>query len=147
MAWSSSQKAPAVTRPNRVAANTSRTISQNRRAVGPRGGSRSRSHGRARQARLVSIAVCGCTPPSLAGGSPLTMWRAEPSLLRLPVLGGEQSRGERFQRGHELIELTGFEALVGFRREIVGERLDALFDGATRFAQPTVLADQAEIAP
>src|SRR5881227_2757164 len=27
--------------------------------------------------------------------------------LRLPVLSGEQSRGERFQRGHELVELTG----------------------------------------
>ena len=41
------------------------------------------------QARLVSIAVGGCTPPSLAGESPLTMSRTEPSLLRLPVLGGE----------------------------------------------------------
>src|SRR3954451_3061037 len=95
---------------------------------------------------MVPIAVGGCTPPSLAGESPLKMWRAEPSLLLLPVLSGEQSRGERFQRGHELIELAGLEALVGFRREIVGERLDALFDGATRSAQPTVIADQAAIA-
>ena len=34
------------------------------------------------------------------------------------------------------------EALVGPRREVVGERLDSLFDGATRFAQATVIPDQ-----
>ena len=36
--------------------------------------------------------------------------------------------------------------LVGPRREVVGEHLDPLFDGATRFAQPTVIPDQAAIA-
>src|SRR5206468_3596077 len=30
-------------------------------------------------------------------------------------------------------------------REVVGERLDPLFDGATLFAEPTVIADQAAI--
>ena len=54
------------------------------------------------------------------------MSRTERWLLRLPVLGGEESRGERFERRHELIELAGLEALVGLRREVVGERLDAL---------------------
>jgi len=46
-------------------------------------------------------------------------------------LGGEESGGERFERGHELVELTGLEALVGCRREVVGERLDAPLDRAT----------------
>ena len=38
------------------------------------------------------------------------------------------------------------EALVGLRREVVGERLDPLFDSPTLFAEPTVIADQAAIA-
>src|SRR3990170_388261 len=70
----------------------------------------------------------------------------ELSLLRLPVLGGEQQRGERLERGHELVELARLEAFVGLRREVVGERLDPLFDSATLFAEPTVIADQAAIA-
>src|SRR5262249_58723237 len=70
----------------------------------------------------------------------------ELALLRLPVLGGEQQRGERLERGHELVELARLEAFVGLRCEVVGERLDPLFDGATLFAEPTVIADQAAIA-
>src|SRR6185437_12695843 len=62
------------------------------------------------------------------------------------VLGGEQQRGERLEGGHELVELVRLEALVGPRREVVGERLDPLSDGAARFAQPAVIPDQAAIA-
>src|SRR3954452_25075912 len=54
------------------------------------------------------------------------------------VLVGEQQRGERVEGRHELVELIGFEALVGLRRQIVGEPLDSLLDGATLFAQPAV---------
>ena len=38
------------------------------------------------------------------------------------------------------------EALVGLRRKVVGEGLDALVDGVTLLAQPTVLAHQAAFA-
>src|SRR6476620_9753927 len=72
--------------------------------------------------------------------------RTERSLLRLSVLGGEEQRGERLERGHELVELARLEAFVGLRREVVGERLDPLLDRATLFAEPTVIADQAAIA-
>src|SRR4051794_14998352 len=59
------------------------------------------------------------------------------------VLGGAQQRGERLESFHQLVELGRLEALVGLRREVVGERLDPLFDGATPLAQPTVVTDQA----
>src|SRR5581483_2648426 len=65
--------------------------------------------------------------------------------LRLPVLGREEQLGERFERDHELVELVRLEALVGLRGEVVRERLDPLFDGAARFAQPTVVSDQVTI--
>jgi hypothetical protein len=49
------------------------------------------------------------------------------------VLGGEQQRDELLEGGHELIELVRLEALVGPGREVVGERLNPLFDLATPF--------------
>src|SRR3954447_16041597 len=77
--------------------------------------------------------------------SPLAFDPSEPP-PRLPVLVGEEQCGERFERGHELVALAALEALVGDRGEVVGQRLDALLDGASRIAQPTVLADQAAVA-
>lgn len=64
----------------------------------------------------------------------------------LPILGGKQQRRERLESGHELVELTRLEALVGLRREVVGERLDPLSDGAALLAEPPVITDQAAIA-
>src|SRR4051812_31667455 len=62
------------------------------------------------------------------------------------VLGGEEQRRQRLERSHQLVELVGREVLVRLRREVVGARLDALLDGATLFAQPPVVTDEATSA-
>src|SRR3954447_20499725 len=41
----------------------------------------------------------------------------------VPVLGGEQKRGERRECVHQLIELARLEAFIGLRRKVVGQRL------------------------
>ncbi len=38
------------------------------------------------------------------------------------------------------------EAFVGLGREVVGDRLDPPFHGATLFAEPIIVSDQAAIA-
>src|SRR5690242_4834589 len=57
---------------------------------------------------------------------------------RLPVLGGEQQRGERFEGRYELGEFVGREGLIRLGGQVIGERLDPLVDGAARVAEPTV---------
>src|SRR4051794_40797216 len=66
--------------------------------------------------------------------------------VRLPVLGGEEQRGEWFQCGREFVELLRPQALVRCRCELIGEGLDPLFEGAAGFAQPAVISDQLAIA-
>src|SRR5947209_2778617 len=64
----------------------------------------------------------------------------------LLVLGGEQQRGDRFERGHQFVQLSRLEVFVRLRGEVVSERLDPLLDGATLFAEPSVVADEAATA-
>src|SRR3954470_16275740 len=54
--------------------------------------------------------------------------------FRLSVLGGNEQRGERLERRHQVVELARLEALIGLRREVVGARLDALVDRASLLA-------------
>ena len=84
-------------------------------------------------------------PPGVAGQPPRRPRRRRRRLrTRVPGHGrwcGYQSwaassrvaSGSR--RATQLVELVRLDGLVGLRRQVVGERLDALLDGATRFAQ------------
>src|SRR5215216_6577685 len=85
------------------------------------------------QARYRACGVtmgCWCRTNCASVRVHRAMARRAPWMVRLPVLRGEQQRGERFERRHELVELVGVEVLVGLGSEVIGERLDPLFDGA-----------------
>ena len=52
--------------------------------------------------------------PSLVSESRRTMARTGLRVPRLPVVGGQESYGERFERRHELTELAGSTLSWGF---------------------------------
>ncbi len=65
---------------------------------------------------------------------------------RHDLLGGEEQFGERLECVHQLNELARLQTFIRLGSEFVGDRLDPLSHGVTRFAQPTVSTDQAASA-
>src|SRR5438132_8388053 len=75
-------------------------------------------------------------PPCHRGDSPIWIPVAKMSVTRYKTAFDAGSHRSVLMRMvvRQRLERT----LVGLRGEVVGERLDALFDGTSRFAQPTV---------